>query len=946
MIIYEANKKTSFPYWWGVLTILGITGILLLLHFFRIPPQAQASIPFSSFLNDAEKVRNGLFIVDSLRLPEGEFQSSEAAFSGAHAYKIPGGEGFRFGFTTRFSPPTQATLTRLSVWVKKPAGTVVKLVAKQGADPKQYRETSYPVDRKDTWEKLVVNFVAQPSSESIECYVYTTGQEAVFLDDFQLELLPLAIQDKQAPSLSLFFQPTDWQTLSVVRQKALEQGVLTKNINRWVPGKVQFQQKQFGVRARLKGDWTDHLSSPKWSFRVEAAQNQAVLGQTTWSLHSPKARYFLHEWLFHELLRREDILATPYDFVQLQINGQPKGIYAMEGHFTSALLERQNRLDGPILKWDETAYWELNKSLMHLPEISREVTPHPLQSIDSAPLEVFQEKYWHSTPENRALVLQAKEKMRAYLLGNVPLRETFKVQKLAQFLAISDLCLAYHGLYWHNLRFYYDPAVGKFEPIGFDAYGEEPPSSNTFLGQMVYTKHDPFLNTLLKRMLENKEFFVAYTQALYEVTDPVFWQTAWKQLEAPMLARQEWIQQEFPFYHWEPAAWAKRATYLRNLLIPHSLHSLQIQQHEKFWVFESRHPLPIELLLLNGERHSLFPPEWYGEQLKIPIQDIDKSILHVRYRVPGIDSVFLCPVESYLEPSTKLKTTKELQIPPNSPLKLQGDTLFLAGSDTITLRENLVIPANYLLQLEGITLDLRLGAQIEIYGSVDWKKVTLISSDQTGRGVYIANSPAVNWQEVQVCGLHAPEIEGFQLFGAASVVDSKFSGRRCLFTDNQSEDGLYLLRTDSEIIDCSFVDQRSDGLDLDFCQARIANCTFSQNGNDGLDIAGGQVQLERLRLAGNREKGLSIGEKAEVEARNIAISQSPIGLAVKDQSEATFNGLYLKKVQLGIGVYTKKFQFGPANCTVQSFTLEQVKQFYQLGFSCVLELDGQFFIGQ
>ena len=38
----------------------------------------------------------------------------------------------------------------------------------------------------------------------------------------------------------------------------------------------------------------------------------------TFSLHTPSARYYLHEWLLHKLWGKEDILTTRYDFVELK----------------------------------------------------------------------------------------------------------------------------------------------------------------------------------------------------------------------------------------------------------------------------------------------------------------------------------------------------------------------------------------------------------------------------------------------------------------------------------------------------------------------------------------------------------------------------------------------------------------------------------------------------
>ena len=38
----------------------------------------------------------------------------------------------------------------------------------------------------------------------------------------------------------------------------------------------------------------------------------------------------MHEWIFHELMRDFDIIKLNYEFIQLLINGENKGLYVLE----------------------------------------------------------------------------------------------------------------------------------------------------------------------------------------------------------------------------------------------------------------------------------------------------------------------------------------------------------------------------------------------------------------------------------------------------------------------------------------------------------------------------------------------------------------------------------------------------------------------------------------
>ena len=61
----------------------------------------------------------------------------------------------------------------------------------------------------------------------------------------------------------------------------------------------------------------------------------------------------MHEWFAHKIFEYEDILTTRYIFVPVIINGEKKGVYALEEHFDKQLLEHRKRREGPIVKFDE-----------------------------------------------------------------------------------------------------------------------------------------------------------------------------------------------------------------------------------------------------------------------------------------------------------------------------------------------------------------------------------------------------------------------------------------------------------------------------------------------------------------------------------------------------------------------------------------------------------------
>lgn len=118
----------------------------------------------------------------------------------------------------------------------------------------------------------------------------------------------------------------------------------------YVPTVVGNKGKYFRAKIRLKRDRDIHFSSPTdWSFRVKVKKHYSILGIRVFSLHRPRARNYMYEWLFHKALARENVLKLQYRFVELILNGKNLGIYALKEYFDRNLLKRQGRKNGRFL---------------------------------------------------------------------------------------------------------------------------------------------------------------------------------------------------------------------------------------------------------------------------------------------------------------------------------------------------------------------------------------------------------------------------------------------------------------------------------------------------------------------------------------------------------------------------------------------------------------------
>jgi len=88
-----------------------------------------------------------------------------------------------------------------------------------------------------------------------------------------------------------------------------------------VPARITHGNVTRRVHLRLKGEWGDHVDTDKWSLRVKVRDGETLMGMKRFSLQHPKTRDFIHEWVHHQAMLREDVLALRYDFVDVTING-------------------------------------------------------------------------------------------------------------------------------------------------------------------------------------------------------------------------------------------------------------------------------------------------------------------------------------------------------------------------------------------------------------------------------------------------------------------------------------------------------------------------------------------------------------------------------------------------------------------------------------------------
>ncbi|CAM2064600.1 CotH kinase family protein [Sulfidibacter corallicola] len=302
---------------------------------------------------------------------------------------------------------------------------------------------------------------------------------------------PPAPAENKLPTLAVEIPVEGAQRLQDVRNQALQRGLIVQGEEDTVGVSLTVEDRPFEADLRIKGDWTDHVNSDKWSFRI-GLRDGKWRGMRVFSVQHPLTRGYLWEWVVHEAARREGILAPRSMFVNLVVNGNEMGIYFLEEHFSKELLESQGRREGPIVLFNEASFWATYLrfhigALGFHPKVPLAI--QPALSPESAEIRAYGAKRFSSSEAlNRNYIgsLEKLGQLQQLLVGAETNRDRLQRLQALQTLkgatvedlidvetwsrahALASLFQIWHGLVWHNLRMYGNPVKDRLEPVLYD----------------------------------------------------------------------------------------------------------------------------------------------------------------------------------------------------------------------------------------------------------------------------------------------------------------------------------------------------------------------------------------------------------------------------------------------------------------------------------------------
>ena len=776
-------------------------------------------------------------------------------------------------------------------------------------------------------------------------------------------------------TIDLYVKKGKFKKIKEKRKEAIASGILTTTENDLIKADIALNgESNLGGELRLKGDLPDHLKhANKWSYRFIMEDEKTFKGLRKFSIQHPKVRNYLWEWLFHKVVRDEQIIALRYDFMNVTLNVEGNkstdivdmGIMAVEESFDKILIEHNRQREGLILAFDESLLWEDRKKQMST-GLAPSTRSGILHSLNAATIRVFNQNKVLSNPKLAKQFEVARSLLQGLKEKKYKISEVFDLEKLTTFVALSNVFGGHHGLIWHNLRIYYNPVTNKLEPISFDVNGgkriakiENYPMS---LGDESYDK-----------MLLSKLKWVSSNEFINRITEK--YNEEIKNLHAILRTEFDW--------NFDLSTLEYNSNFIKKQINPSDIITASLvhfNQEEIVLEVNNLTKYPVELMqLVNKKGRPLSTNEaplmidgLKSDTFKFKLNEFfdnafvskknkkggfrfpkDVKKIRLTYGVSGLGfsrEADIIPYSRSQNLEEEIAAHQAMFMPNYSEFGFVSENTqnqeILFKSGQYELKKTLIIPSGYTVKVEeGFELDFKNGTSLISYSPIHAigtkeNPIYFQSKDASGAGIFI--SKAEEWSSLEYCifsNLSQPKVGAWELSGAVNFHESDVTIKNSRFEKNRCEDGLNIIRSNFSIASSSFKDTYSDAFDGDFVKGEIKNSEFINSGNDGIDVSGSDLVLSGITVIDPSDKAISAGESSKITGNQIKIFGGEIGVVSKDLSKIKITDLEIKNTRLGLSSFQKKSEYGVGVIQVFDLSLVNNEQDYLIEKGSLLTID-------
>ena len=729
---------------------------------------------------------------------------------------------------------------------------------------------------------------------------------------------PVSSPTYRGPEFNIDLKKEAYGKLKRKSKEALKRGLLFTSKDDLVDAHLKIDGKAYACKLRLKGDLLDHLQGDRWSFRIVLKGNEEWNGMNTFSIHNSQSRAHTAEWVMHELFREEGIIAPPYDFLKVQLNGKDLGVYAYEQHFENQLLEKNGRSIGPILKHNDDAYWE---------NVQANIKPFPW--VEASHIELFNDAN-KSDPEFMSAYETGKGMLNGFLAEQLTAEEVFDLALMAKYYALLDISHAWHAQQFTNIRFYYNTLSGKLEPIAYDCFGDylhKVTKDWEAFGEAYNDRVDKASmyqrgNVYRYLLFQDNNFYKQYLQYLEKYTNPNHLATVVKKYNTPLDDRARLIRSDKKYKDYE-LNWDKfyaKANFTYRKLQP--LPSLSLKAYRRdasktHIALESFHGFPLEIVGFgdeNGMTDPLSTPlilESYNHKLPVrryTLQHTD-PIAFIYYKTLGLQQIHKTKLlsENVSEGLPTLMNKSSVDLTAFPFINKLGKRLMIPSGHH-SIEEPLIVPSEYTLEIgAGAVLNFSRRGALLSYGVI-----SAVGTPQNPIGFYAkggAHGLMLSQQEevsqfsyCSFTGLSGYSYKNITSPSGVTIYNSTAELSHCKFQNISAPEALSTQYSKVTLSHTDFKSCQGTAILSNNTALNLAQVNLSDIGRDGLVIKSGSLEGIDVKIDSVLNRALVMTDNAHTYIWNAGIEDSHHGIYAAEHARVNIRNLWLTRLHSGIEV--------------------------------------------
>jgi len=692
-------------------------------------------------------------------------------------------------------------------------------------------------------------------------------------------------------------------------------GEIPEKLKSWFPVVMKFNNEKIKAKIELKGvrpiHWQD---SKKTSYKIDIRGTDRIWQMEEFSLQKPITKNYTYEFLFHRLLGHIDLINIKYFFINLFLNDQNHGVYAVEESFSKEVVERNNRRNGPIYSLRD----EIGE---YFPEVS---------------FELYSKELW--LDENPKLVKDNFSILNNLVSKDIDINLYFDLDKWAKYFAAIDLTGSYHGSLLKSVKLYYNPVTALFEPIGYDLHYGAGSFENFILSDFISMEANDVLCNFIcdhkkwymlffkkKDGSLNNEFINKYVSYLndYSNEDFIFEFLSKNQIE--LNRYNSAIYKEYSrtdkilwigsgFYIYDDKYLFKRASLIRNRINSINLDVLDISKLNDHIYFKDYKysNFPVLAKTSNCENEEDVKYIYFAGNMEMFLSSECKKIIFFdnnnNTRAVDFDeniSLTNKIISNQKNSFFKIDDHQDFLKISNNEFKLKTSNLLIDQNTIITKEQKIILPKNFIINIiNNATLFIE-GDIFYDYQIDDFNFIT--SADKTGSIIF--NNNKYYLKNIKFNNLNKPYLDNYILYGGVNFINSNVYLDNVYIENSQNEDGINIINSSAKIKNIYFNNIYADAFDLDFSDLDFENINCNNISNDCLDVSGSKVFGKYIISRNSGDKGISVGENSEIQLEKIELYNNNIGLAVKDGSNAFFKNIEVKSNNFDIAIFNKKKEY-------------------------------------